>query len=152
MNPLTLSIVVILAKYALDKGLELGKEVGPQALETAAKMFKLVLDRIAKTKPETAAEYPDDPETYEKPLQQALDKEWVDQAFAAKLSELLARYERAATLHAASTGTSYHAVARGDGVVAQGPGAAAAGKGGFAVSSRDVHGGIHIGDTDREEP
>ena len=36
MNPLTLSIVVILGKYALDKGLELGKEVGPQALDAAA--------------------------------------------------------------------------------------------------------------------
>jgi len=85
VNPITLSIVVIMLKYALDKGLELGKEVGPQALETAAKMFKLVLDRIAKKRPETAAEFPKDPETYEKPLQQALDKELVDQAFADQL-------------------------------------------------------------------
>jgi hypothetical protein len=150
MNPLTLSIVVILGKYALDKGLELGQEVGPQALDAAAKMFKLVLERIGKKKPETAAEFPKDPETYEKPLQQALDKELDDEAFAAQLRELLARYERAATLHATSAGTSYHAEARDGGVVAQGTGAAAAGEGGLAVSG-DVQGGIQIGGSAREE-
>jgi hypothetical protein len=150
MNPLTLSIVVILGKYALDKGLELGQKVGPQALETAANMFKLVLDRIAKKRPETAAEFPSDPETYEKPLQQALDKELVDQTFAAKLAELLERYERAAALHANSAGVSYRAVVRGDGAVAQGPGAAAAGDGGLAVSG-DVHGDIRVGGAARED-
>ena len=137
-------------KYALDKGLELGKEVGPQALETAAMMLKMVLDRIAKKRPETAAEFPGHPQTYEKPLQQALEAELLDQAFAAKLSELLARYERAATLHAASSGVSYHAELRGGGAVAQGPAAAAAGEDGVAVSG-DVHGGIHMGHTAREE-
>jgi hypothetical protein len=145
-----LSIVVILGKYALDKGFELGKEVGPRALETAAEMFKLVLERIGKKRPETAAEFPADPDTYEKPMQQVLDRELGDEAFAAQLSELLDRYERAAMLHAASTGVSFRAAVHGDGAVAQGPGAAAAGEGGLAVSG-DVHGGIHIGDTARED-
>ena len=57
LDPLTASIVVILGKYALDKGLELGKEVGPQALDAAAKMFKLVLERIGKKKPEVMAKH-----------------------------------------------------------------------------------------------
>ena len=48
MEPLTATIIVVLGKYALDKGLELGKEVGPKALETAKEMFTTVLDRLRK--------------------------------------------------------------------------------------------------------
>lgn len=151
MNPVTVSIVVILGKYALDKGLELGKEVGPRALETAAQMFKLVLDRIGVKRPETAAEFPADPETYEKPLLAALEAELAaDEAFAAELRALLARYEDAAGQHAAAAGVSYRAEVRGSGAVAQGKGAAAAGEGGTAVSG-DVQGGIRIGHRSRED-
>ena len=56
MDPLTMSVVVILGKYALDKGLELGREVGPQALQVAKEMLELVLNRIGKKRPETAAD------------------------------------------------------------------------------------------------
>lgn len=151
MDPLTMSIVVILGKYALDKGLELGQEVGPKALQVAKEMFELVLGRIGKKRPETAAEFPAHPDTYEKPMQSALDAELgADREFAARLRELLAQYEQAAAEHGVAPGASYRAVLRGDGAIAQGPGAVAAGKGGIAVG-RDVQGGIHVGDRAEDE-
>ena len=45
MDPITTSIVMVLGKYALDKGGELAQEVGPQALEAAKEMFSLALNR-----------------------------------------------------------------------------------------------------------
>jgi hypothetical protein len=151
MDPLTMSVVVILGKYALDKGLELGREVGPKALEVAKEMFGLVLERIGKVRPETAAEFPKDPATYEKPMQSALDAEVsADPDFAAGLKELLAQYEQAAVEHGAVTGMAYRATLHGDGAIAQGPGAVAAGKGGIAVG-RDVQGGIHVGKPAEDE-
>lgn len=149
MEPLTATIIVILGKYALDKGLELGKEVGPKALETATEMFKIVLERIARKKPETAAEYPDHPETYEQPLASAVEAEvQADADFAAQLQALLAQYEEAAKEHAAATGTVYKATVTGSGANAQDH-SVAAGAGGVAVG-RDVHGGVHISGRKKE--
>ena len=151
MDPLTMSVVVILGKYALDKGLELGREVGPQALQVAKEMLELVLNRVGKKRPETAAEFPKDPETYEKPMQSALEAEvGADQDFAAELRDLLAQYEQLAAAHGGVAGTAYRATLHGDGAIAQGPGAVAAGKGGIAVG-RDVQGGIHVGSGAKEE-
>jgi hypothetical protein len=149
VEPLTATIVVILGKYALDKGVELGKAVGPKALQTAKEMFQLVLERIGRTKPETAAEYPQDPEAYEKPLEKALQVELtLDPEFAAQLQALVECYEQAAREHAAATGRIYQATASGGSVVAQDH-SVAAGAGGVAVG-RDVHGGVRI--TNRGEP
>jgi len=142
MDPLVASIVVILGKYALDKGEELGKEVGPKALDKAKEMFEVVLDRIGKKKPETAAEYPQDPETYEKPLASAVEAEvHADSEFAAQLQALLEQYDQAAKEHARTTGQVYQATVSGSGAAAQGR-SVAAGAGGVAVG-RDVHGGVH---------
>jgi hypothetical protein len=144
MEPLTATLVVILGKYALDKGVELGKEVGPKALETAKEMFQIVLERIGKKKPETAAEFPQDPEAYEKPLAKAVEAEMqADPEFARQLQALLAQYEQAAQEHAASTGRVYQATVSGSGSAAQDHGVSA-GAGGVAVG-RDVHGGVHVG-------
>jgi len=134
MDPIITPIVLILGKYALDKGVELGKEVGPKALDTAKDMFKLVLERIGAKKPETAAEFSKDPETYQKPVEKALDDEaQADPKFAEQLKALLAQYEQAAQEHAAATGRSYKATVIGSGAIAQGAGAVAAGAGGVAV-------------------
>jgi hypothetical protein len=130
MDPLITPIVVILGKYALDKGVELGKEVGPQALDTAKEMFQLVLDRIGKKKPETAAEFPNEPETYEKPLVSAVEAEvQADPDFAAQLQALLAQYEEAAQQYAAAHGISQTVTQTRDGAIAQGEGATALGAG-----------------------
>ena len=144
MDPIITPIVMILGKYALDKGVELAKEVGPTALEKAKEMFGMVLERVGRKKPETAAEFPEAPETYQKPLEQALDAEVAaDAEFAARLKGLLAQYEQVAQAHAAAMGTVYEARLEGSGAIAQGPGAVAAGAGGVAVGG-DVRGGTII--------
>jgi hypothetical protein len=148
MDPITNTVVGILGKYALDKGATLAQEVGRKAAEAAQEMLQLVLDRIGQEKPETAAEFPKDPETYLKPLEKALQAQVAaDQALAAQLQALLAKYEQAAQAHAASAGTRI--TQHGAGAVA-GPGGAAATTGGIAVAG-DVHGGIRTSGRGTEE-
>lgn len=145
MDPITISIVIILGKYALDKGVELGKEVGPKALETAKEMFTLVLDHLRRDpKGEViAGEFEQDPQTYQKPVEKALaEATQADADLATKLEALLEKYEAAAMEHAATTGTRYQATLIGSGAIAQGPGAVAAGAGGVAVGG-NVKGGVH---------
>ncbi len=151
MDPLTSSIVVILGKYALDKGTELGKEVGPKALGTAKEMFGMVLERIKGTDPRTAQKFPDNPGGYKAPLADVLDETLqADPDLAAQLKGMLDSYKEAAQVYAATTGDSYHAEVHGDGAIAQ-AGSVAAGAGGVAVSG-DVEGGIRVGvqGTDKE--
>jgi len=145
MDPITSSIVIILGKYALDKGGELVKEVGPKALEMAKEMFTVALDRLRRnSKGEViAGEFEQDPETYQKPVEKALDAEvQADTDFAAQLKALLEQYEEAAQEHAAATGTAYQATVRGRGAIAQDR-SVAAGEGGIAVGG-DVQGGVRI--------
>ena len=145
MDPFITPIVVILGKYALDKGAELGKEIGPQALETAKEMFTTVLDRLRKgPKGEVVADgFKEDPETYEKPVEKELAKEVeADPAFAAQLQVLLEQYEQAAKDYAESTGRVYQATVSGSGAVAQDH-SVAAGAGGVAIGG-DVQGGVRI--------
>jgi hypothetical protein len=146
MDPIITPIAVVLGKYALDKGGELVKEVGPKALETVKEMFAVALDRLRREpKGEViAGEFEQDPETYQKPVEKALDAEvQADPDFAAQLKVLLEQYETAAQEHAAATGTTYQATVKGSGAIAQGEGAVAAGAGGIAVGG-DVEGGIRI--------
>jgi hypothetical protein len=114
MDPVVTPIVLILGKYALDKGAELGKEVGPKALETAKEMFGMVLQRVKQVDPHTAQKYPENPKGYTTPMSDALSE--ILQAepdFAAKLKELLTKYDTAANEHAAATGKSYQVILTG---------------------------------------
>ena len=145
LDPITTGIIVVLGKYALDKGAELGKEVGPQALETAKEMFAIALDKLRRNpKGEMVAdEYEEDPEAYEKPLAKELDKAVAEDAeFKAQLESLLQQYDEAAAAHAAVVGTTYTAVLKGSGAIAQGSGDAL---GERAVKAGDVHGPIITG-------
>jgi len=111
MDPITTSIVIILGKYALDKGVELGKEVGPTALEKAKEMFGMVLEHVKGVAPRTAQKFPENPEGYKAPLTDALDEAvQADADLAAKLKALLEEYEAAAKEHAAAMGTRYQAI------------------------------------------
>ena len=153
MDPITISIVTVLGKYALDKAGELGKEVGPKALETAREMFGMVLERLRRDpKGEViAGEFEQDPETYQKPVEKGLaEATQADPDFGAQLKALLTQYEEAAKEHAAATGTSYQATLSGSGAIAQGTGAVAAGAGGVAVGG-DVEGGIHVGREEKDK-
>ncbi|MFZ5919193.1 MAG: hypothetical protein ACOYZ7_19860 [Chloroflexota bacterium] len=145
MDPIITPIVIILGKYALDKGVELGKEIGPKALETARELFQAVLERVGQKRPETAAEFPQDPETYHKPLEKALEAEvQADPDFAARLTALFEQYQQAAQEHAAASGTTAQVQAQ-DSVVAVGPGARAAGER-AVITEGDVGGSIITGD------
>jgi hypothetical protein len=148
MDPFITPIALILGKYAIDKGAKLVEEVGPKALETAKEMFALALDRLRKDpKGEViAGEFEKDPETYQKPVEKALDETArADPEFAAQLKELLAKFEEAAKAHAAATGTTYQVTHTGSGGLAVGPGAIAAGERGV-VAGRDMRGTVITGD------
>jgi hypothetical protein len=145
MDPIVTPIVIVLGKYALDKGVELAKEVGPKALETAKEMFAVALDRLRRNSEGkfVADRFEENPETYQKPLEHEIVKAvQADPDLATQLKALLAQYEEAAREHAAATGTTYQATVVGSGAIAQDH-SVAAGAGGVAVG-RDVHGGIHI--------
>jgi hypothetical protein len=151
MDPLTASIVVILGKYALDKGVELGKEVGPKALDTAKEMFQVVLDRVKKVDSRTAEKYPANPEGYQVPMADAVEEATeADAEFKAQLQALLEKYEELAQAHAVATGRTYQATVSGSGGLAQ-DGSVATGEGGIAIG-RDARGGIrHVGREKKEK-
>jgi len=150
MDPIVTPIVIILGKYVLDKGVELGTAIGPKALDTAKEMLQLVLERVGQKKPETAAEFPKDPESYQKPMEKALEAEvQADPDFAEQLEELLAKYEQAEQEHAAATGKTYQATLSGKGALAQDHSVAAS-HSGIAVGG-NVEGGIHTSGTSTGE-
>jgi len=147
MDPITLSMIssvaIILGKYALDKGVELGKEVGPNALDTAKQMFDSILDRLSRKKPETAESFREDPEIYQKPLEKILSIEVeADPEFEAQLDAWLKMYQEQAAVFQAKVGSA-DVLLEGNGAVAIGPGAVAAGAGGIAVGG-NVSDGIHL--------
>jgi hypothetical protein len=154
MDPLTASVTIILGKYALDKGAELAKAVGPKALEAAKEMFTTTLGRLRRDPAGEviADEFEKAPQVYQKPLEQKLAAALeADPAFAARLKELFSQYEQATKDHAAATGTTYEATLTGTGSIAQGEGASAttATEGGTAIGS--VGGDVNIGSKDKDK-
>ena len=144
-DPLTASVMIILGKYALDKGTILAKEVGPQAVVKAGELFKTVLDHL-RGNPNSeviADEYEADPGTYAKPMEKKLDEAiQADAGLKAQLEKLLTEYETEAKVYA----PSYNASLRGSGAIAQGSGATAVGERGVNVGG-NVTGNITTGDT-----
>ena len=148
MDPLTASISIILGKYALDKGADLVKEVGPTALENAKEIVVAALDRLRRIPADKviADEYEKDPETYQKPLEKKLEAVMqADPAFAAKLKSLFEAYEAAAQEYAAAEGRTYQATITGAGSLAQGEGATAATATGGSIAVGSVGGNVTVG-------
>ncbi len=152
MDPITISVVTILGKYALDKGGELGKAVGPKALDTVKEMFGMVLARV-RQEPRGAViadEFEEDPETYEKPLAKKVEAAADDDAdFARELQALHERFQAQVKAHTEQTGTTYNAHLEGSGAIAQGKEAAAAGERGVAISGNADGGTIITGDQNK---
>ena len=113
MEPITAGILVVLGKYALDKGVELGKEVGPKALETAKEMFALALEKL-RSRPNgevIAQNFEQDPETWQKPAEKELDQAMAeDKEFREKMEAKAKQYDEAAKAHAESVGSSYTSI------------------------------------------
>jgi hypothetical protein len=145
MDPIIISVVTILGKYALDKGVELGKAVGPKALDTVKEMFGMVLARV-RQEPRgevIADEFEEDPETYEKPLAKKVEAAADDDAdFARELQALYERFQAQVKEHTGQTGTTYSAHLEGSGAIAQGNNALAGGEGSTVIRG---HGNV-VGD------
>jgi len=113
MEPITAGILVVLGKYALDKGVELGKEVGPKALETAKEMFALALEKL-RSRPNgevIAQNFEQDPETWQKPAEKELDQAMAeDKEFKEALEAMVKQFDEEAKAHAESTGANYTSI------------------------------------------
>jgi hypothetical protein len=127
-DPLTLSVVTILGKYAVDAGVTLAKEAGPAAAKKAGQLLKAALDYL-RQKPEgqvIAASFEAKPDVYAKPLEDQLQTAvQADPAFRDQLAALLAEYQAQAA--------APQATLTGSGAVAQGEGATAVGERGSYV-------------------
>jgi hypothetical protein len=108
-------------------------DLGSKALDKGKEILETVLARIGRKKPEVAAEFREDPVTYQKPVEKALAEEMgEDPEFSSRLKGLFEAFEAAAKEHAAATGRNYTAIVTGSGAIAQ-DGGVAAGAGGIAI-------------------
>lgn len=141
IDPLTASVMIVLGKYAIDKGGELVEEYGPAVAAKAGELFKTAVDYLRR-RPQSetiATEFEQDPETYQKPMEKKLaEAVQADAAFAAQLEGLLEAYKAAVS----AAGTHIIANLEGSGAISQGSGDAL---GERAVKARDVQGSIVTG-------
>jgi hypothetical protein len=138
IEPLTMLVVDILGKYAIDKGATLLKEAGQAAAQAASQLCEYVLTRL-KVDPADAKNtehFEKNPEGYKTPVTDAItEKMKSDPDFAAQLSALLQQYQKAVSSNESAIKATSGAVATQGGI--------AAGVGGVAVAG-NVAGGITI--------
>jgi hypothetical protein len=106
MDPLSTTVITILGKYVIDKGVELTKEIGPKAVEAAAKLFQKVMEHLGKDPADAKnmERFEKKPEDYKAPVADALEEHIKkDAAFAAEIRQLLAQYQSAAPAGAPGT-------------------------------------------------
>lgn len=127
-DPLTISVVSILGKYAIDAGAKLIEEAGPPAAKKAAELAKVALGYLRK-KPDgevIADGFEAKPDVYAAPLEDKLDSAiQADPAFKEQLATLVSAFEEEQA--------TYRASLTGSGAIAQGPGATAVGERGSYV-------------------
>ncbi len=148
IDPILTPLMIIMGKYAMDKGVELGKEVGPKALDTAKEIYSLTLAHLRQS-PKTEVivdEFEADPDTYQKPLEKKLTAALEAKPnFAAELKAMLAIYEEEAKVHQDSSDSSILADISGTGSVASGQGTAVTSTG-SGISIGTVKGDVNLGD------
>lgn len=143
MDPLTVSVVTIISKYAIDAGLTLAKEVGPPAKDTAEKLCTLVLQHLRhKLEGKAIADgFENNPDGYRAPVQDLVESAiQADALFKEQLNRLVNQFE--AEKHNISANIQINI---GDGgAVATGDKATTMGQGGVIVEG-DVQGPIYTG-------
>ena len=141
LEPLTMLVVDILGKYAIDKGTTLLKEASQAAAQAASQLCEYVLTRL-KADPAEAKNtehFEKNPEGYKTPITDAIAaKMKSDPDFATQLSDLLQQYQKAVS-------SNESAINAASGIVAT-QGGIAAGVGGVAIAG-NVAGGITISNT-----
>jgi len=107
MDPVVASVIAILGKYVIDKGIELAKEIGPKAVEVTEKLFQKVAERFSQNPADSKnlERFEKKPEDYKAPVADALKEYLRDPAFAAEIERLLAQYQAAAPAAAPGTTT-----------------------------------------------
>ena len=98
MDPLTMTIMTILGRYAIDKGVELAQDVGQAAAEVAGKLFVKVMAKLKADPGEAknAERYEKDPKTFEAPVAAAVDEQIkADPNFAKELQQLVEQFKQA---------------------------------------------------------
>jgi hypothetical protein len=143
-DSLTVSVMIVLSKFALDKGENLVKDVGPDATEKAAELFYKTLARLGREAGGefVANEFEKKPAVYEKPFAEILaavvqtDPNWANQ-----LQKLLVEYQTEAQIYAKTADISI-ATLKGSGAISQVSGDVL---GERAVMAGNVHGSIVTG-------
>lgn len=99
MDPVIASIIIVLSKYAIDKGVELAKETGPKAVKVAELLFEKVADRFSKNPAdaENMKRFEEKPNIYQAPVADALENYMKDPNFSSQIKQLLAQYQEAAS-------------------------------------------------------
>ena len=98
MDPLTTTIMTVLGKYAIDKGVGLAMEVGQAAVDAAGKLFARVMAKLKADPGEAknAERYEKDPKTFEAPVAAAVDDQVkADPNFAKELQQLIEQFKQA---------------------------------------------------------
>ncbi len=142
MESLTAGLMVVLGKYAMDKGIELTEKYGPVVAKKARILVLTVLDKLRKTGNGAfvADNYQKDPIVYEKPMETELTKLIAqDSTFASKLEQLLKDY------HSAIDAVQPTTTISGDrNVVTQGEGNTVATNHSIAIDG-NVEGNVYLG-------
>jgi hypothetical protein len=98
MDPLTTTVMIVLGKYAIDKGAGLIQEAGKAAADVAGKLFAKVMEKLKADPGEAknAERYEKDPKTFEAPVAAAVaEKIKADPNFAQELQQLVEQFKQA---------------------------------------------------------
>jgi hypothetical protein len=113
----SLATMLVLSRYAPDKGGELSQQFGSQATALAAEIFDLVLEKVKAIDARTAQRYPQNPTGYDAPFSDVLAELLeANQILTSQLKALLAQFQETANFDQT---TGPQATITGSGVISQ---------------------------------